>query len=53
MNEKKFLESKLKEDSEKAYSDWLAQKGLRDTAVRCLQHIPKAEVSPSGPDIYD
>lgn len=36
---------KTKEDNAKAYNEWIAQKELRDNALKCLALIPKPSLS--------
>lgn len=46
-------EQKLKEDSAKAYEDWLELKDMRDQAVKCLHLIPKPEIMIEEDDFID
>ena len=39
--EKQEMEAKAKEESAKAYNEWLAQKEMRDSALKCLSLVPK------------
>jgi Ca2+-binding EF-hand superfamily protein len=38
--ERQELEKKAKEDSTKAYEEWIINKDMRDQALRCLQLLP-------------
>ncbi len=45
--EREENEKKLKEDSDKAYNEWLEQKELRDLAVKYVKFLPPADADTS------
>jgi hypothetical protein len=42
--EKQEIEQKIKEDNIKAYEEWIQQKELKDSALKCLTLIPKPSI---------
>lgn len=52
IKEKKELEIKQKEENKRAYDEWIAQKELRDSALKCLNLLPKPVHEQNSEDPY-
>lgn len=52
IKEKQEQEAKQREENAKAYEEWIAQKEMRDSALKCLGLVPKpvVEVPPAWDD---
>lgn len=53
IQERAAMEAKLREENAKAYDEWIVQKEMRDSALKCLALVPKpvAEVPVSHDDV--
>lgn len=45
LKERQELERKQKEDSNKAFEEWLLQKDMREQSIKCLSVIPKPTIT--------
>lgn len=53
LQERLATEAKLREENAKAYDEWIVQKEMRDSALKCLALVPKpvAEVPVAHDDV--
>ncbi|RYH06483.1 hypothetical protein EON65_42810 [archaeon] len=51
LREREMMGKKLREESTKAYDDWVKTKELRDQAVKCLSYIPKPNPAEDNSDM--
>ena len=45
LTERQELERKQKEDSNKAFEEWLLQKDMREQCIKCLSVMPKPTIT--------
>ena len=48
VRERQEQEARMKEENSKAYDEWVAQKEMRDQALRCLKLLPKPALDQDG-----